>query len=789
VKVSSFTAPGAHSSGGLYAAARGRTVACCVSALLILPLIGCSTGSLDFDGDGVVDAEDCDPNNINCLLESDCVDEDRDGFRLCDGDCDDFEPARFPGNTELCDGLDNDCNGETGDEEDDDGDGVRICAGDCDDSDATVSPEHEELCDAADTDCDPATTVPGDLDSDGDGDPACTDCDDSDPSLTSLDLDGDEQTSCDGDCDDDNALLQTLDIDADAVTSCDGDCSDFNPNVRPDGPELCDGVDSDCDGDLPLEELDEDEDGFVACQECNDTDDGSFPGAQELCDGVDNDCDVVVPQDEVDGDGDGYVPCDPWLGDAGTAGGDCNDLIAAVYPGAPDGCDNLDNDCNGVVDDTSDLDGDGFCLGDCDDTDPSIYPGNWSDATEVGRADSVDSNCDGTDGFEATAGDVVITGGRGLGYPVLGGVDLNGDGFDDLVAGCLSCSGASGLYAWTGGQIANGVATAAAPWAFVPLSLSASEVYLEPLPDLDGDGTQDLLFIDDDSRLLLASDLLAGIPPTTGYLPLSAIRFVDISDGLIAAASAETVQVYLVPTDLTPPAPVVSIGLASSGSEFRGVSLVPDITGDLVPELLVSWGSSVGVDVGLIDSETWSVGGTLTTSAAGVQWFWAGYGYRGLERGPDGDGDGIDDCFSLLSVTTLHVGSDALLAGPPTSTMQVLPSGRYFDYLRGGLMLLRDFDTDGFDDLAVAFRGSALGVAVVSRSSLQARLSGSGGADFDYLFERDSACSSSAAGSALLASVSAGDYDLDGKPDLVIGIPEQNCIPGAGTVSILLNDW
>src|SRR5688572_31929997 len=36
-------------------------------------------------------------------------DFDADGASTCTGECDDGHPARFPGNPEVCDGLDNDC--------------------------------------------------------------------------------------------------------------------------------------------------------------------------------------------------------------------------------------------------------------------------------------------------------------------------------------------------------------------------------------------------------------------------------------------------------------------------------------------------------------------------------------------------------------------------------------------------------------------------------------------------------------------------------------------------------
>jgi Putative metal-binding motif/Secretion system C-terminal sorting domain/Pregnancy-associated plasma protein-A/HYR domain/Receptor L domain len=74
--------------------------------------------------------------------------------------------------------------------------------------------------------------------------------------------------------------------------------------------------------------------------DCNDNDGTIHPGASELCDGLDNDCDGNVPANEADADADGYRICD----------GDCDDTNAAVNPGATEVCNGIDDDCDGDVD-------------------------------------------------------------------------------------------------------------------------------------------------------------------------------------------------------------------------------------------------------------------------------------------------------------------------------------------------------------------------------------------------------------------------------------------------------
>lgn len=79
------------------------------------------------DGDACTD-DICDPANGKCSSSSITLDLDGDGHKgprpgfkagapgACGDDCDDKSAKAFPGNKEVCDGVDNDCNGVVDDE-------------------------------------------------------------------------------------------------------------------------------------------------------------------------------------------------------------------------------------------------------------------------------------------------------------------------------------------------------------------------------------------------------------------------------------------------------------------------------------------------------------------------------------------------------------------------------------------------------------------------------------------------------------------------------------------------
>ena len=108
----------------------------------------------------VVDDNDCDG-----VTDPSELDQDGDGFTVCDGDCNDGNASANPLGVEACDGFDNDCDPTTDENGDADGDGYSLCGGDCDEADPGVNPGAYEICDALDNDCDGGVDV------------GCTDCD------------------------------------------------------------------------------------------------------------------------------------------------------------------------------------------------------------------------------------------------------------------------------------------------------------------------------------------------------------------------------------------------------------------------------------------------------------------------------------------------------------------------------------------------------------------------------------------------------------------------------------
>lgn len=174
------------------------------------------------------------------------TDLDGDGHPYEHGDCDDLDPAVYPGALEVCDGKDNNCYYGVDEgvgiysypDVDQDGFGpieasVYTCAlleghtdtaGDCDDANPEVKPGALELCDGIDNDCDSNVdeeeTYYRDGDGDGFGRP-----------LGSI-------TAC--------TAPEGYPVE---YTRAGGDCDDTNPDIYPGAEDIDeDGIDSDCGG-------------------------------------------------------------------------------------------------------------------------------------------------------------------------------------------------------------------------------------------------------------------------------------------------------------------------------------------------------------------------------------------------------------------------------------------------------------------------------------------------------------------------------------------------------------
>jgi alpha-tubulin suppressor-like RCC1 family protein len=340
------------------------------------------------------------------------------GFAAGANDCDDTNPGRFPGADDICNLIDDDCDG-TDDENappvtyyrDADGDGfgnpttqLLVCGapagyvaagGDCDDTRPFVSPVGVEQCDAS------ATPLDEDCDGSVNEDCACADG---------------ETRACGGGSPVQGACRAGVQrCIAGAWAGCSGN---IDPGTL---TETCNGLDDDCDGmtDETLLAascyLDADSDGY-----------GSGAVITTLC--------ADPARTDVGRCPSGYTSV------GGTpATSDCNDANGIVRPGGTEACNGADDDCDGTIDEGvtrtyyRDADGDGFGLlsmsvtgcaapagyvatsTDCDDTRASSSPVG----VEVCDAAVRDEDCDATanEGCACTEGATQACGG---GSPVVG---------------------------------------------------------------------------------------------------------------------------------------------------------------------------------------------------------------------------------------------------------------------------------------------------------------------------------------------------------------------------------
>jgi cysteine-rich repeat protein len=411
------------------------------------------------------------------------IDADNDGFDVQCGDCDGTNPDVYPGAQEICNYIDDDCDSSVDEGFIDLGQactvgigecartGVYICSPDGSGTVCSVSAglPSDEVCDNLDNDCD--GLIDEELTRSTNEYGLCSGntetCDagyyyPNNEYIPVSELCDGLDNDCDASIDEDYDLGTSCYVGVGAcvnsgVNICTADMLSIECSVAPLSPsqEICDNIDNDCDGFVD-EDLTRSTNEFGVCSVNTETCSEGYwianiqiiPG-EETCDNLDNDCDGIIDEeltrstselgscsvntetcdagfyypnneyvpvselcDSLDNDCDGFVDEDYNLGFSCTVGiGECansgafvcsadkHDVVCNVEPFSPSEeiCDNLDNDCDGYVDE--DLTRSTEELGLCSVNTETCESGNWFDNDEYTPAselcDDLDNDCDG----------------------------------------------------------------------------------------------------------------------------------------------------------------------------------------------------------------------------------------------------------------------------------------------------------------------------------------------------------------------------------------------------------
>ena len=677
------------------------------------------------------------------------------GYVELTGDCDDSEALSYPGNAEVCDEIDNNCNGAVDEvsaedaptwytDNDDDGYGdenypYTSCEApvgyvadstDCDDTDSSINTAGVEICDGEDNDCD-----------------GTTDEDDASDALTWwVDADGDGHgvdTASTVACYEPSGFAGNTD-----------DCDDSDGSISPDGIEICDDVDNNCDGSTDEPEAidastwyyDSDNDGYgdpsVAESACShssgyvddatDCDDEAYavnPGATESCNEIDDDCDGTTDEDDAsdaltwyaDDDSDGYGDsadstnaCEEPSGYVSDST-DCDDTEATTNPGADEICeDSVDNDCDSTLDECA-------------------LQGDLDAATDASALLAGETLYD-------YAGSVVA----GLG-------DVDGDGVDDFAVaapGYDVSSNEGRVYVFYGATSATSLASADVTYSGDSTDSGLGLASAIGRGDLTGDGVNDLI---------LGADSWDGGATNGGALYLYAGG--ALSTG---TASGPVIQGSLEAGQLGASIAVGDIDADGYDDLLAGLPGMPN--GDDIPGGVVAFlgplSASMSTDVETADI---SLVGAADDDEAGISLAWLG------DTNADGYGDFI--------IGAHYVGNDAgaayLVLGPVTtgtfaefaSTAVTLSAAASEDLAGRQVEAAGDVDGDGYQDVLVTspFNDSGAsdaGAAYVFYGPITASAS-LGAADVVLTGEADS--------DSFGWSAAGLDSDGDGNSDIAVG--------------------
>jgi len=742
----------------------------------LLAFIACNPDKKDLDEDGYVGAEDCN----------------------------DDDASVHPGQDEVCDGIDNDCDGGIDNgatdattwyaDADADGFGGQLTlvdceqpsgylatSDDCDDTDAAVNLDASEVCDGIDNDCD--GLVDGDDDS----------VDLSTSQTWYADVDGDgygqdsvSEESCSqpdgyvlegGDCDDGDATYNPAtrwyeDSDGDGygapdyyVESCEAvsgyvldwsDCDDLDATINVDGFEVCDGADNDCDGLTDDEDdavdvttmtdwyIDADGDGYgdetatavTQCAQpsgtandntdCDDAEGTTNPGMEEICDdGADNDCSGDAPEcgigdfdtddANVSGTGEGTSEyygrnakffdyngdgtTDIAVGAYGVDEGGTNAGAIYVTYGPATSLNAEDADVTLYGDETYAYAGMYMATGDVDDdgADDLITGGYYASygygtvwvtygGTTSGDLSDVSAYWNGTDSYEY------------MGYAVASDFDLNADGIDDIAFGQpyddqdYSSSGTLRIVygsttAWSGAQDLGD-----ADLTMYGIGTYAYAGHINGLHagDLDGDGTNDLAVHQGSSSFSGTSGLYLYHGSTSSIADLSDYDAV----------------------------------IGGSNYAFGRPAVIEDIDGDGYSDILAGepYGSSYYGNMYVLLGTASGWDGAYD-AASDSNWMATGsvsYDYMGFDlQVGDLDGDGNNDViggspyWDDSTAGTYSNGKAWIFTGPLSAgswtdadaNASVAGTGQY-NYVGYDGLEVADWDGDGVDDLHVGAYGA-----------------------------------------------------------------------------------